>query len=111
MLWQPGSHSDWLAVEGYSRILDPSSNRTLSPSRCHDLIDQELWPAEQRVEEAKLKLREAEVAAEQVKLALEAIGLEEQGAAVGLGDGALRERRASAHPPSTRSGCALSLSK
>jgi hypothetical protein len=33
-------------------------------SRCHDLIDQELQPAEQRVEEARLKLREAEVAAE-----------------------------------------------
>jgi len=33
--------------------------------------------------------------AEQVKLAPKAIGLEEQGAAVGLGDGALRERRAS----------------
>src|SRR3990172_7727779 len=32
---------------------------------------------------------------EQVKLALEAIGLEEQGAAVGLGDGALWEGRAS----------------
>ena len=30
---------------------------------------------------------------EQVKLALEAIGLEEQGAAVGLGGGAVRERR------------------
>ena len=50
-------------------------------SRCHDLIDQELQPAEQRVEEARLKLREAEVPAEQVKLALKAIGLEEQGAA------------------------------
>jgi hypothetical protein len=36
--------------------------------------------------------------AEQVKLALEAIGLEEQGAAVGLGDGGLWERRASPHP-------------
>ena len=64
-------------------------------SRCHDLIDQELRPAEQRVEEARLKLREAEVAAEQVKVALKAIGLQEQGAAVGLGDGALREGRAS----------------
>jgi len=47
-------------------------------SRCHDLIDQELRPAEQRVEEARLKLREAEVAAEQVKLALKAISLEER---------------------------------
>ena len=47
-------------------------------SRCHDLIDQELRPAEQRVEEARLKLREAEVAAEQVKLALKAIGLQER---------------------------------
>ena len=35
-------------------------------------------PAEQRVEEAKLMLREAEVAAEQVKLALRGIGLEER---------------------------------
>jgi len=50
-------------------------------SRRHDLNDQELQPAEQRVEEARLKLREAAVAAEQVKLALKAIGLEEQGAA------------------------------
>jgi hypothetical protein len=40
-------------------------------------------PAEQRVEEAKLMLREAEVAAEQVKLALKAISLEEKVAAVG----------------------------
>ncbi len=47
-------------------------------SRSHDLIDQELRPAEQRVEEAKLRLREAEVAAEQVKLALDAIGLQER---------------------------------
>ncbi len=47
-------------------------------SRSHDLIDQELRPAEQRVEQAKLKLREAEGAAEQVKLALEAIGLQER---------------------------------
>ena len=47
-------------------------------SRSHDLIDQELRPAEQRVEEAKLKLREAEVAAEQVKLALDAIILKER---------------------------------
>lgn len=47
-------------------------------SRCHDLIDQELRPAHQRVEEAKLKLREAEVAEEQVKLALDAIGLQER---------------------------------
>lgn len=53
--------------------------------------------AEHRVDEARLKLREAEVAAEQVKLALKAIGLEEQGAAVGLGNGTLRDRRASAH--------------
>ncbi len=73
-------------------------------SQSHDLIDQELRPAEQRVDEAKLKLREAEVAAEQVKLALEVIGLQEQGAAVGLGDGDLRERRASGRPfdPSRR---------
>src|SRR3989304_5612316 len=43
---------------------------------------------------------------EQVKLALEAIGLEEQGAAVGLGDGVLREERASDRPfdPSTGLG-------
>ena len=39
--------------------------------------------------------------AEQVKRVLDAIGLEEQGAAVGLGDGALREGRASPYPPST----------
>ena len=39
---------------------------------------------------------------EQVKLALEAIGLQEQGAAVGLGDGALRERRASGAEESLR---------
>src|SRR3972149_1401574 len=67
-------------------------------SRCHDLIDQELRPAEHRVEEARLKLREAEVAAEQVKLALKAIGLQERKAEVGLGGGAVREKRASAHP-------------
>jgi hypothetical protein len=54
-----------------------------------------LQPAEQRVEEAKLKLREAEVAAEQVKLALDVIGLQEQGAAVGLGDCAFQEGRTS----------------
>ena len=47
-------------------------------SRSHDLIDQELRPAQQRVEEAKLKLREAEVAEEQVKLALDTIGLQER---------------------------------
>ena len=47
-------------------------------SRSHDLIDQELRPAHQRVEEAKLKLREAEVAEEQVKLTLGAIGLQER---------------------------------
>lgn len=47
-------------------------------SRCHDLIDQDLRPAHQRVEEAKLRLREAEVAEEQVKLALDAIGLQER---------------------------------
>ncbi len=47
-------------------------------SRGHDLTDQELRPAHQRVEEAKLKLREAEVAEEQVKLALDAIGLQER---------------------------------
>ena len=47
-------------------------------SRRHDLTDQELRPAEQRVEEAKLKVREAEIAAEQVKLALEVIGLQER---------------------------------
>ncbi|MBZ0168882.1 hypothetical protein MELA_02222 [Candidatus Methylomirabilis lanthanidiphila] len=47
-------------------------------SQSHDLIDQEMRPAQQRVEEAKLKLREAEIAAEQVKLALDAIGLQEQ---------------------------------
>ena len=55
-------------------------------------------PAEQRVEETKLMLRGAEVTAEQLTLALKAIGLEEQGAAVGLGDGALREGRNSPHP-------------
>jgi hypothetical protein len=58
-----------------------------------------------------VNLLEAEVAAEQVKLALDVIGLQEQGAAVDLRNGTLRERRASAQPPSTRSGCALSLSK
>ncbi len=47
-------------------------------SRSHDLIDQELRPAQQRVEEAKLKLREAEVAEEQAKLTLDAIGLQER---------------------------------
>lgn len=47
-------------------------------SQGHDLIDQDLRPARQRVEEAKLKLREAEVAEEQVKLALDAIGLQER---------------------------------
>lgn len=47
-------------------------------SRSHDLIDQQLRPARQRVEEAKLRLREAEVAEEQVKLALDAIGLQER---------------------------------
>jgi hypothetical protein len=36
--------------------------------------------------------------AAQVKLALKAIGLEEQGAAVGLGDGGLWEGRTSPHP-------------
>jgi hypothetical protein len=45
-------------------------------SQAHDLIDQQLRPAQQRVEEAKLKLREAEVAEEQVKLALGAIELQ-----------------------------------
>src|SRR3990172_5938510 len=48
-------------------------------SRLHDLIDQAMRPAEQRVEEARLKLREAEVAA------------------VGLGDDVVREGRASPH--------------
>ena len=47
-------------------------------SRSHDLIDQELRPAHQRVEEVKLKLREAEAAEEQVKLALDAMGLQER---------------------------------
>jgi hypothetical protein len=56
-----------------------------------------------------VNLLDAEVAAEQVKLALEAICLEERKAAVGLGDGALRERRGSPHPPSTRSGQASTL--
>jgi hypothetical protein len=42
------------------------------------LIDQELRPSEQRLEEANLKPWEAEVAAEQVKLALEAIELQER---------------------------------
>lgn len=39
---------------------------------------------------------------EQDKRALDAIGLEEQGAAVGLRDGALWEGRTSPHPPSRR---------
>jgi len=47
-------------------------------SPLHDMIDQAMRPAEQRVEEAKLRLREAEVAAAQVKLALDAIGLQER---------------------------------
>lgn len=47
-------------------------------SQSHDLIDQDLRPARQRVEEAKLRLREAEVAEEQVTLALDAIGLQER---------------------------------
>jgi len=44
-----------------------------------------------------VNLLELKVAAEQGKLALEAIGLEELGAAVGLGDGAVREGRACTH--------------
>ena len=40
--------------------------------------------------------------AEQVKLALEAIGLQEQGAAIDLGDGAFREGRASCAEESLR---------
>ena len=52
-----------------------------------------------RVEEAKLRLREAEAAAEQVKLKVDTIALQERKAVVGLGDGAFRERCASAHPP------------
>lgn len=47
-------------------------------SQAHDLIDQELRPAQQRVEEVKLRLREAEVAEEQVQLALDTIGLKER---------------------------------
>ncbi len=47
-------------------------------SRSHDLIDQELRPGEQRVEETKLELWEAEVAGEHVKLGLDAIGLQER---------------------------------
>ena len=43
--------------------------------------------------------------AEQVKLALKAIGLEEQGAAVGLGDGALQEGRDSGVEDSLRRSC------
>ena len=59
------------------------------------VIYKELRLVEQHVEEARLKLREAEVTAEQVKLALEAIG---------VGDGAVREMRASPDPldPSRR---------
>ena len=47
-----------------------------------------------------VNLLEANLAAEQVKLALEVICLEEWKVAVGAGDGALREGRASPHPPS-----------
>lgn len=47
-------------------------------SQGHDLLDQQLRPAQQRVEEAKLKLREAEIAAKQVGLALDTIGLQER---------------------------------
>jgi len=47
-------------------------------SRLHDLIDQAMRPAEQRVEEAKLRLRQAEVAAEQVKLEVDTIALQER---------------------------------
>src|SRR3990170_4603804 len=47
-------------------------------SRLHDLIDQAMRPAEQRVEEAKLRLRQAEVAAEQVKLEGDTIALQER---------------------------------
>ena len=49
-----------------------------------------------------VNLLEADLPAAEVKLALKAIGLEEQGAAVGLGDGALRERRASGAEESLR---------
>ena len=56
------------------------------------------------MEEAKLRLREAEAAAEQVKLKVDTIALQERKAAVGLGGGAVREGRASPHPfiPSRR---------
>ena len=47
-------------------------------SRLHDVIDQAMRPAEQRVEEAKLRLRQAEVAAEQVKLEVDTIALQER---------------------------------
>jgi hypothetical protein len=47
-------------------------------SRLHDLIDQSMRPAEQQVEEAKLRLRQAEVAAEQVKLEVDTIALQER---------------------------------
>ncbi len=47
-------------------------------SRLHDVIDQAMRPAEQRVEEAKLRLRQAEVTAEQVKLEVDTIALQER---------------------------------
>ncbi len=47
-------------------------------SRLHDVIDQAMRPAEARVEEAKLRLREAEVAAEHVKLEVDTIALQER---------------------------------
>ena len=50
------------------------------------------------MEEAKLRLREVEAAAEQVKLKVDMIALQERKAVVGLGDGILRERRACVNP-------------
>ena len=47
-------------------------------SRLHDGIDQAMRRVEQRVEEAKVKLREAPVVTDRVRLALEVIGLQER---------------------------------
>ena len=47
-------------------------------SRLHDVIDQAMRLAEHRVEEAKLRLRKAEAVAEQVKLEVGTIALQER---------------------------------
>lgn len=49
-------------------------------SQAHDLLDQQLRPAQQWVEAARLKLREAEIAAKQGELALDTLALQERNA-------------------------------